>query len=75
MKTMNLSEMGVKEMSLSEMKETDGGLLLVILAVCATALLLSSCGGVDTYAINEEARQRALTNPVPDSTCIDQSIH
>lgn len=30
MKTMNLNEMGVKEMSISEMKETEGGLLLII---------------------------------------------
>ena len=43
MKNLDLKLMGVQEMNAFEMQETDGGLFLIILAVCAAVVLLSSC--------------------------------
>ncbi|MFA6946376.1 MAG: hypothetical protein WC220_10800 [Pedobacter sp.] len=43
MKNSELSLMGVQEMNPLEMQETDGGLVLIILGVCAAVLALSSC--------------------------------
>jgi hypothetical protein len=42
MKNFDLTSMGVQEMNLREMQETDGGLIWFLVA--AAALLLSSCG-------------------------------
>jgi hypothetical protein len=43
MKNSELSLMGVQEMNPLEMQETDGGVVLIILGVCAAVLALSSC--------------------------------
>lgn len=43
MKNSELSLMGVQEMNPLEMQETDGGMVLLILGVCAAVLALSSC--------------------------------
>jgi len=43
MKNLNLDSMGVNEMDPLEMQSTDGGVVLIILAVCAVALTLPFC--------------------------------
>mgnify|MGYP001811360630 CR=1 FL=1 len=53
MKTIELNSLGLSEMSTNEMKETNGGLLLVILAVCAVSLLVSSCVNSPVVITNE----------------------
>jgi hypothetical protein len=44
MKNFDLTSMGVQEMDLREMQETDGGIIVALLIVAAAGLLLSSCG-------------------------------
>lgn len=53
MEKLDLSSLGLQELSASEMKETNGGLLLVILAVCAVSLLVSSCMNTQTVITND----------------------
>lgn len=43
MKSLNLDSMGVHGMNTLEMQSTEGGFILIILAVCTVALTLSSC--------------------------------
>ncbi|MBK7626741.1 MAG: hypothetical protein IPJ16_06005 [Bacteroidales bacterium] len=43
MKNSELRLMGVQELNPVEMQETDGGVVLIILGVCAAVLALSSC--------------------------------
>ncbi len=43
MKKLDLNSFGVQEMNAIEMQETDGGIILVILAVCVGMLFLTSC--------------------------------
>ena len=42
MKNFDFNNYGVQEMNTFEMQETDGGFVLIICAICAVALLLSS---------------------------------
>jgi len=43
MKNLDLGSIGVHEMDTLEMQSTDGGVVLIILAVCAVALTLPLC--------------------------------
>lgn len=43
MKNLNLDSIGVHEMNTLEMQSADGGVVLIILAVCAIALTLPFC--------------------------------
>ncbi len=51
MKNLNLDSMGVHEMNTIEMKSTDGGFGLIILAVCAVALTLPLCTTYDDLCV------------------------
>jgi hypothetical protein len=43
MKNFDLSSMGVQEMNTMEMKETDGGLIFLLVAAVAILIIASSC--------------------------------
>lgn len=48
MKNFDLTSMGVQEMDLREMQETDGGIIVILLVAAAALLLGSSCVGNST---------------------------
>ena len=68
MKTLDLNSPGLEEMTTLEMKETDGGLLLVILAVCAVTLLVSSC--VNSPVVINPEPDKPAGGSQPDSSFV-----
>jgi len=50
MKNFDLTSMGVQEMDLREMQETDGGIIIALLVAAAATLLLSSCNNNNNYS-------------------------
>ena len=52
MKNFDLASMGVHEMSTLEMKETDGGIIWILIAAGLVLLGTSSCGNNSSLTIN-----------------------
>lgn len=64
MKNSELRLMGVQELNPVEMQETDGGVVLIILGVCAAVLALSSCiNGPVTIQIGTGNSNTTTGNP------------
>lgn len=68
MKTIDLKSLGLEEMTNLEMKETDGGLLLVILAICAVSFLATSC--MNSQPVVPIDAQKPSGASQPDSTLV-----
>lgn len=73
MKNLDLNYPGIQELNIQEMQETDGGLVLIIIGICATAALLtSSC--IQNNSFNFQSGTD-ISNTQTNTTVADTSFN